>query len=268
MNFKVSGSTPQIPLRPLESQNTPATDNTKGSKSVSSAHQFSVSGQDVGQHNVDTSGKFARNAGTKAPGGFNLFNLQLAEGLQPLEITKQAPIQAMGPVRHTETQNVNSAQSVQAPKLTEAQQKEETIKKFYTAMQNRDLEGIMDLYHPEATFSDPAFPNLKGKKLKNMWKLITSAEPLEIKFRDVKANADGSVSGHWDADYELIKGNPILNQIDSKFEFKDGKIIKHTDSFDFSKWADQAFPGFLGKLIGTRPGKFLMQKVFLPFAVR
>lgn len=198
--------------------------------------------------------------------GVSSLSLQMAEGMGTTEISSQAAVAELNHVQ--QRQQVGAAQQVAAPTLTEAQKNEETVQKFYTALQNKDLDTLLSLYHPDAVFSDPAYPNLKGDKLKSMWKLITGSDTLEVAFRDVKANADGSVSGHWDGDYTLIKGNPIHNSIDSTFKFKDGKIISHTDSFSFSKWADQAFPGVLGKFLGTRVGHFLMRNVVLPFTLR
>ena len=42
-------------------------------------------------------------------------------------------------------------------------------------------------------------------------------------------------------------GNAVLNRIDARFTFRDGKIIRHEDSFDLWKWAGQAL-GMKGKL--------------------
>jgi hypothetical protein len=44
-------------------------------------------------------------------------------------------------------------------------------------------------------------------------------------------------------------GRRVINRIHAEFEFKDGKIYRHTDSFDLHKWAAQAM-GFKGKLLG------------------
>lgn len=201
---------------------------------------------------------------SKAPSsGMNLFSLQIAEGSKPVEVTAT---QEASSVQQPQMQMTAKAEQISDPVEWERQQNAETVTRFYKAMQSGDYETIMSLYHPDAEFSDPAFPGIKGSKLEGMWKLITNAKP-DIKFRDVEVQKDGSVTGHWDADYELIKGNPIHNSIDSKFEFKDGKIIKHTDSFNFSKWADQAFPGILGKAIGTKVGQFVMTRIILPFTI-
>jgi hypothetical protein len=60
-------------------------------------------------------------------------------------------------------------------------------------------------------------------------------------------------SAHWEATYTFSKtGRQVLNIIDAAFEFKDGKIVRHTDSFNFWRWAGQAL-GPVGKLFGWAP---------------
>ena len=57
-------------------------------------------------------------------------------------------------------------------------------------------------------------------------------------------------SAHWEARYLFSKtGRSVYNKIEAQFEFKDGKIIKHTDDFDLHKWASQAM-GWKGKILG------------------
>jgi hypothetical protein len=52
----------------------------------------------------------------------------------------------------------------------------------------------------------------------------------------------------------------VHNKIDAEFEFKDGKITKHTDTFDFWKWSRQAL-GAVGLLMGWNPlFQSMMQK--------
>lgn len=55
---------------------------------------------------------------------------------------------------------------------------------------------------------------------------------------------------HWEAWYTFsATGKKVHNVIDASFEFRDGKIIRHTDHFDFHRWAGQAL-GLPGKLLG------------------
>lgn len=130
---------------------------------------------------------------------------------------------------------------------------EQLIRTFYSAFQKGDFATMQQCYHDEATFSDPVFQNLSSKEVRAMWQMLISAsKDLRVEFSDVKA-ADGRGSAHWDAYYTFSKtGNKVINRIDATFEFKDGKILKHTDVFDFWKWSRQAL-GFSGVVLGWSP---------------
>ena len=133
------------------------------------------------------------------------------------------------------------------------------IERFYRAFQQRDAATMASCYHPDVRFSDPVFPDLQGPRAGNMWKMLCErGKDLKIEFRDVRAD-DVSGSAHWDAWYTFTTtGRKVLNQIDADFVFRDGKILRHTDRFDFHKWAGQAL-GTPGKLLGWTP--FLRNKV-------
>jgi ketosteroid isomerase-like protein len=136
---------------------------------------------------------------------------------------------------------------------------EQLITRFYTAFQKHDGAAMAACYHPDAQFSDPVFPDLRGARPGNMWKMLTQkAESLKIEFRDVRAD-DKSGSAHWEAWYPFsVTRRNVHNIIDADFEFRDGKIFRHTDRFDFHLWAGQAL-GVPGKLLGWT--SFLKNKV-------
>ena len=121
----------------------------------------------------------------------------------------------------------------------------EIITEFYTAFQQLDTEKMVALYHDDVIFEDPGFGVLKGDDAKNMWKMICkNAVDFSLTFTNTENTA------HWEAKYTFSKtGRKVLNKIDASFEFKDGKISKHTDVFDLHKWASQAI-GFKGYLLG------------------
>ncbi len=128
---------------------------------------------------------------------------------------------------------------------------ENTIVKFYTALSKADTNKLCECYHPTIQFIDPIFGLLKGDEVCQMWKMLieSSKGNLKIEFSDVKAN-DYLGSARWIANYHFSKTNhKVVNKIYSKFHFKDGLIIKHTDDFDISKWAKQAM-GLKGFLFG------------------
>lgn len=127
------------------------------------------------------------------------------------------------------------------------------IETFYTSFQQRDAEGMVACYHPEVRFSDPVFHELEGARACAMWRMLCArAKDLEIEFRDVQAD-DGAGSAHWEARYLFsATGRKVHNVIDARFELRDGKIVRHADTFDLWRWAGMAL-GAKGKLLGWLP---------------
>ena len=134
-----------------------------------------------------------------------------------------------------------------------------TIKKFYTAFQQKDYETMGSLYHPEATFKDAAFDLKSGKEAGAMWKmLITGGKDLRIEFGDAKSAGEKG-SAHWEAWYTFSKtGRKVHNVIEAGFEFKDGLIYRHADHFSFWRWSRQSL-GLTGLILGWTG--FLKNKV-------
>jgi limonene-1,2-epoxide hydrolase len=130
---------------------------------------------------------------------------------------------------------------------------EELIKSFYTSFQNLDAEAMIRCYHADIRFSDPVFPALSGAEARAMWKMLCSqAKNFELTFDEIEAN-DHVGKAHWEAQYDFsATGRRVHNKIEAEFEFQDGKIIKHTDSFNFSKWSSMAL-GPVGFLLGWTP---------------
>lgn len=128
----------------------------------------------------------------------------------------------------------------------------ETIEKFYTAFAAKDPEGMIECYHKDIHFEDPAFGILTGDSPGQMWRMLcTSQKDKEflVTFSDITYDNEKGTA-HWEAIYHFSKtGRKVHNKIDASFEFKDGKIVTHIDHFNLHKWAGQAL-GFKGKLIG------------------
>ena len=105
-------------------------------------------------------------------------------------------------------------------------------------------------YHPSVTFSDEVFLDLDAPRAKAMWQMLCErGKDLKVEFRDVDAD-DSAGRAHWEAWYTFsATRRPVHNKIDARFEFKDGKIIKHRDTFNFWAWARQAL-GPTGLLLG------------------
>ena len=134
------------------------------------------------------------------------------------------------------------------------------IEKFYTGFKNSDVASMLACYHPDVTFSDPVFPELRGKRAKAMWAFLGQrrADPNDRTFDNVTADANIG-SAHWEAKYVFPQtGRKVHNRIDARFEFKDGLIHRHVDTFDFWKWSAMAL-GPAGLLLGWTP--FLKSKV-------
>ncbi len=133
------------------------------------------------------------------------------------------------------------------------------IERFYRAFQIRDAATMAACYHDHARFSDPVFTDLDAAGARAMWAMLCArGKDLRVEFRDVYANQNTG-SAHWEAWYTFsASGRKVHNVIDAKFEFRDGLILRHTDTFDFHRWAGQAL-GLTGKLLGGTA--FLQNKV-------
>ena len=141
--------------------------------------------------------------------------------------------------------------------MTQLEQNKTLIKTFYNAFQRKDHETMAQCYHPEAYFRDEAF-ELTGKEIGSMWHMLCErGKDMTLEFS--VAEKDGVISAHWEPKYSFSQtGNFVHNIIDAEFEFRDGKIIKHVDSFNFWSWSRQAL-GAPGLLLGWTP--FLRNKV-------
>lgn len=124
---------------------------------------------------------------------------------------------------------------------------------FYNAFAARNGDAMATAYASDATFSDPVFTDLRGKEVGAMWKMLCSrATDLRVEPRDISAD-DNTGKAHWEAWYTFTKtGRPVHNVIDATFEFRDGRIARHCDAFDFWRWSGQAL-GPAGKLLGWSP---------------
>lgn len=135
------------------------------------------------------------------------------------------------------------------------------VNKFYTAFQQGDYKTMQAIYHPEIEFSDEVFPLLKGNEAKAMWHMLVEGgkdSGLKITFKNVNA-VDDYVECDWEANYRLsLTGRTVYNKIHARFWFKEGKIVRHIDQFDFYRWTRMAF-GFKGWVFGWTP--FFRSKV-------
>ena len=114
-------------------------------------------------------------------------------------------------------------------------------------------------YHRDIHFSDEVFANLRGPSASAMWRMLCDrAEDLKIEFSDIDAD-NRSGRAHWEAWYTFTTtGRKVHNVIEARFEFRDGRIVRHRDTFDFWRWSRQAI-GPVGVLLGWT--SFLKKRV-------
>lgn len=127
------------------------------------------------------------------------------------------------------------------------------IARFYDAFQRRDAEAMAACYHPEVVFTDPVFGELRGRRAGDMWRMLCSrATDLSVVASGIAAN-DATGRARWIATYSFGKAKrPVRNVIEARFEFKDGLIVRHDDSFSLWKWSSMAL-GPMGSLLGWTP---------------
>ena len=129
----------------------------------------------------------------------------------------------------------------------------ELIERFYTAFQRRDAETMAACYTDDVVFSDPVFGELRGEEARDMWRmLVARAQNFSLTFDGIEAD-ERTGRAHWVASYLFSQtGRPVINRIDARFVFRDGRIAEHRDSFDLWRWTRQAL-GVKGVLLGWSP---------------
>ncbi|WP_116828964.1 nuclear transport factor 2 family protein [Pseudomonas syringae] len=127
------------------------------------------------------------------------------------------------------------------------------ITRFYEAFAQLDAEAMSACYTDDVLFSDPAFGELRGAQVGNMWRMLTSrAKNFSVVFDQVRAD-DQTGSAHWVATYLFSQtGRTVVNDIQARFVFRDGRICEHRDHFDMWRWSRQAL-GLKGLLLGWTP---------------
>jgi ketosteroid isomerase-like protein len=123
------------------------------------------------------------------------------------------------------------------------------LQRLFTSLDQHDHAAMADCYHREATFRDIAF-DLSGKKeIHAMWHMICEGD-IRTKFAIVDANnSSGRVNVVDDYTFTAT-GRKVHNIIDSRFQFRDGVIVKHEDFCDARQWAAMAVGGVGGFLAG------------------
>ena len=127
---------------------------------------------------------------------------------------------------------------------------QQLITTFYQAFQNKDYKAMQNSYADNTVFNDEVFVNLNADQVRAMWEMFCiKGKDLHIDFFNIQADEKNG-SADWTATYIFSKTNrKVTNHIKANFEFANGKIVRHTDRFDFYNWASQAL-GITGILLG------------------
>jgi hypothetical protein len=126
------------------------------------------------------------------------------------------------------------------------------IAALYEALAHRDGEAMAACYTADARFDDPAF-SLVGDEVGDMWRMLTHrGKDLRASVANIEADANIG-RADWQAWYTFsASGRPVHNVIHAEFEFRDGLICRHVDSFPMWRWTRQAL-GPIGLLLGWTP---------------
>jgi hypothetical protein len=133
------------------------------------------------------------------------------------------------------------------------------VTKRFTALGEHDAAPMKSCYHPRARFRDIAFELRTRDEIGDMWRMICSDDVgmKVLEFQVVEAD-DRAGRARVVEKYSFHTGKPapddkvaVTNAIDSRFEFRDGRIWRHTDDCDAKAWARQAIgDGIKGFLAG------------------
>jgi len=118
---------------------------------------------------------------------------------------------------------------------------EELIGRLFRALNDLDYETAGALYRDDAVFSDPVFPELHGEEVRMMWRMLLEfSDSLSMKVSNIRVDGNAATAD-WEASYLYGKEKrPVLNRVKARFEFKDGGIFRHTDSFSLPRWISMA----------------------------
>ncbi|NJN78073.1 MAG: nuclear transport factor 2 family protein [Saprospiraceae bacterium] len=123
------------------------------------------------------------------------------------------------------------------------------IRAFYQAFEDKDLYRMKAFYSHDLVFNDPVYKNLNYEETCKMWKIVRGFGQnftLEIIHIEVTATTGNVI---WQPSYVFYTGKKVIHTVQTSFEIRSDKIIRHTDNFDFHNWSKKAF-GTIGIWIG------------------
>jgi ketosteroid isomerase-like protein len=129
------------------------------------------------------------------------------------------------------------------------------LSRLFTAEDQHLHLEMASCYQPDATFKDIAF-DLKGiRRIQGMWHMVcetdirVAIERIEADAREGQADivCTYTFGAHQPSGK---KGRPVRNVIQSRFLFREGKIVQHHDFCDAKAWARAALGGPMGFIAG------------------
>jgi ketosteroid isomerase-like protein len=126
------------------------------------------------------------------------------------------------------------------------------LETYYACFARKDHRGMAACFHPAVNFRDPIF-KLQGKRVAAMWHMLCeSGKDMRVEASGIEVE-NGKGRARWVATYTFsATGRKVVNVIDSRFKFRDGKIVDEWDEFNFWKWSRQAL-GLSGWVLGWMP---------------
>ncbi len=126
---------------------------------------------------------------------------------------------------------------------------QELVTSFYQSFQKKDYKAMQNCYADAAVFNDEVFVNLTANEVKAMWEMFCIKSNTHLDFFNIRAD-EKSGTAEWTATYTFSKTNrKVINHIKANFTFSNGRIVTHTDHFNFYRWACQAL-GVAGIILG------------------
>jgi hypothetical protein len=125
------------------------------------------------------------------------------------------------------------------------------LRRLFASLAASDHQAMTDCYAASATFHDIAFDLRDRREIEAMWRMICTKSPVKVTIEHIEAD-DRAGRARIVDDYTFSDTNaPVINRIESRFRFEDGRIVEHRDECDERAWAEQAFgPGPKGWLVG------------------
>jgi ketosteroid isomerase-like protein len=129
------------------------------------------------------------------------------------------------------------------------------LDRLFTALDKHDHITMASCYREHAHFRDIAFDLVGRTRIHSMWHMICSG--------DIRADYEILEADDCTGLVRLVdtyrfgaskiphrKGRHVRNEIESRFTFKDGLIVRHEDHCDPKAWARAALGGIIGFAAG------------------